>query len=82
MIILAAAIILALNSSNITGKATWARIASDRANLQAEYVTILANVMTEKGGNITLEGVQATDVYKEWAKKVKESRWGLLSFIY
>ena len=52
MIIIAGAIILALNSSNVTNKAKWSQISADRANLQSEYAVILANTLAgEKIGN-------------------------------
>ena len=47
MIIIAGAIILSLNSSNVTGKATYAKVASDRANLQSELATEYATYMGE-----------------------------------
>lgn len=47
MIIIAGAIILSLNSSNVTAKATYATKASDRANYQAEVATEYATYMAE-----------------------------------
>lgn len=47
MIIIAGAIILSLNSSNVTEKANYAKVASDRANLQAELATYYAEYMGE-----------------------------------
>ena len=47
MIIIAGAIILSLNSANVTEKANYAKIASDRANLQAELATYYAEYMGE-----------------------------------
>ena len=77
MIIIAGAIILALNSSNVTNKASWAQITADRANLQSEYATILADVVakqpvgTDYVGVEFIEDVKANDTnYGAWATKV------------
>lgn len=46
MIIIAGAIILSLNSSNVTSKATYATVSSDRANYQAEVAVAYADYMS------------------------------------
>ena len=47
MIIIAGAIILSLNSSNVTGRAKLATLASDRANYKAQYAVAYANAMAK-----------------------------------
>ena len=88
MIIIAGAIILSLNSSNVTGKATWAQISSDRANFQAEYATILAETMSVESVEDDFTGVTVTDVtvthaadngYTDWATRVEDHKADVLS---
>ena len=62
MIVIAGAIILALNSSNVTNKASWAQISADRANLQSEYATILADVVARQKVGEDYIGVTLGDV--------------------
>ena len=45
MIIIAGAIILSLNSSNVTGRAKLSTLSSDRANYKAQYAVAYANAM-------------------------------------
>lgn len=89
MIIIAGAIILALNSSNVTNKASWSKISSDRANLQAEYATILADCAArQKIGvgqdyvGLTVEDLkeEGYDLYTNWVDKVEDtnSRFAVL----
>ena len=75
MIIIAGAIIISLNSSNVTNKANWAQVSSDRANYQAEFATILANVMAEEKVGDDYVGTTVTDVtghdlYTNWNARV------------
>ena len=57
MIIIAGAIILSLSSSNVTTKANWATLSSDRANYQAEYATKYAAAVNDDGtvGAVTMD---------------------------
>jgi len=71
MIIIAGAIILALNSSNVTGKASWAQISADRANLQSEYATILADVVARQKVGTDYVGIKITDVLGYGADEVE-----------
>lgn len=80
MIIIAGAIILSLNSSNVTGKANWAQVSADRANLQSEFATILADVVANEDLEEDYVGVTIDDLkdsddtkdtpYEAWVKKV------------
>lgn len=95
MIIIAGAIILALNSSSVTGKATWAQISSDRANLQSEFATILAQVIADENVTDNFDGVTVTDLqgitgtgetkvdkdtdYDAWKTKVTSHKSNILS---
>ena len=45
MIIIAGAIILSLNSSNVTGRAKLSTLSSDRASYKAQYAVAYANAM-------------------------------------
>lgn len=81
MIIIAGAIILALNSSNVTDKANWAQISADRANVQSELAVILADTIAEQdigaAGQdyigVTVSEVKANAKYAEWAIKVEDT---------
>lgn len=82
MIIIAGAIILSLNSSNVTNKANWAQVSADRANLQSELAVILADTIAEQKigqeGQQDYLGVTVTDVkanakYTAWAAKVENT---------
>ena len=53
MIILAGAVILSLNSSNVVAKANYAAVASDRANYQAEAATEYATWVADNNGDLT-----------------------------
>jgi len=76
MIIIAGAIILSLSSSNVTGKANWATLSSDRANLQAEYAVILADFLAQKDYStnetltITMSDLALEENYIAWAGRV------------
>lgn len=82
MIIIAGAIILSLNSSNVTNKANWAQVSADRANLQSELAVILADTIAEqKIGQegqqdylgVTVGDVQRNSKYTTWASKVENT---------
>jgi len=89
MIIIATAIILSLNSSSVTGKATWAQISSDRANFQSEFAVILAQVMADENVTDNFDGVNIDDLkdeddstdtaYETWVKAVNGHKSGILS---
>ena len=70
MIIIAGAIILSLNSSNVTSKANWAKISSDRANLQSEFATIFANFTAKKDGVYSKADLLADTDYVAWKTRV------------
>lgn len=59
MIIIAGAIILSLNASNVTARANLATLLSDRANYQAAYATKYAENTNEDG---TVTEVTAADI--------------------
>jgi len=59
MIIIAGAIILSLNASNVTARANLATLLSDRANYQAAYATKYAE-NTNEDGSVT--AVTAADI--------------------
>lgn len=80
MIIIAGAIILSLNSSNVTNKANWAQVSADRANLQSELAVILADTIAEqKIGEgqdyigVTVADVKANAKYSAWSTKVENT---------
>lgn len=71
MIILAGAVILSLSSSDVTKKASYSTLASDRANFQAEFATIYAEYMAENY-NTDPAGTEITadPAYTTWSSKV------------
>lgn len=77
MIIIAGAIILSLNSSNVTSKASWAKISSDRANLQSEFAVVLANFTSTKNGDFTKSDLIADSTYTTWKAKVVAAGFGV-----
>ena len=52
MIIIAGAIILSLSSSDVVGKANYAKISADRANMQSELAIEYAEWVAENDGEI------------------------------
>ncbi|MDD4375880.1 MAG: hypothetical protein PHR25_03770 [Clostridia bacterium] len=73
MIIIAGAIILSLNSSDITGQANRATFTSDRANLQAEYALKYAEKMTAENPSPTVAIGELTAP----TKYTKYGAWGI-----
>ena len=62
MIVIAGAIILSLSSSNVTGKANLATLASDRANIQSEYAVKLAENTTADNATPSI----TEDMWEPW----------------
>lgn len=69
MIVIAGAIILSLNSSNVTQRANEAALSSDRGNYQANYATLVATNMDKDTPNPVISASElnfATNSYGEW----------------
>lgn len=71
MIILAGAVILSLSSSDVTKKASYSTLASDRANYQAEFATIYATYMAEHyDTDPTGTSISTDPAYTDWAADI------------
>ena len=76
MVVIASAVILTLYSGNATKKTYWARITSDRASLQSQYATLLADMVASQNLEketypvLTIDDVRKDEEFKKWCKKV------------
>lgn len=76
MIIIAGAIILSLNNTNVTARANLATLVSDRANYQSLFATKIADKMDDKG-QVDMSTITVTDLGINNAKETRGT-WSIV----